>query len=337
MKSHPHLIITERLIIMKTKIASLVIIILLVITTILFLTFPEDVMSSVSFSISIWKDTLIPSLFPFFLISELLIHYGFIELLGEGLRGFMNKVFHLPGEASFVLIGSLISGFPSSSKYINGLLEDNKITLEEASYLLKFNHFSNPLFVIGTVGTLMLNNKSIGILILIVHILSNFIVAMIYRPKYNTYQNSKSSLITGISSMHKKRIESSMTFVSFLTESIFKIFQTLLLLLGIITSFLIITTLLKRVLNLDSMTFSLLSGLLEMTQGIKNISLLDISLNIKASIITFFISFGGFSIHMQVMSILSNYKIKYFPYLLARVIHASIASSIIFIILTFIN
>ena len=217
------------------------------------------------------------------------------------------------------------------------MLEDNKITLEEASYLLKFNHFSNPLFVIGTVGTLMLNNKSIGILILIVHILSNFIVAMIYRPKYNTYQNSKSSLVTGIYSMHKKRIESSTTFASFLTESIFKIFQTLLLLLGIITSFLIITTLLKRVLNLDSMTFSLFSGLLEMTQGIKNISLLDISLNIKASIITFFISFGGFSIHMQVMSILSNYKIKYFPYLLARVVHASMASSIIFIILTFIN
>lgn len=321
---------------MKTKITSLIIIILLVITTILLLTFPEDVMSSVSFSISIWKDTLIPSLFPFFLISELLIHYGFIELLGEALRGFMNKVFHLPGEASFVLIGSLISGFPSSSKYISGLLDNNKINIEEASYLLKFNHFSNPLFVIGTVGTLLLNNKSIGVLILIVHILSNFIVAMIYRPKHNTYQSSKSSLATGISNMHKKRINHTTTFSSFLTESIFKIFQTLLLLLGIITSFLIITTLLKRVLNLDSMSFSILSGLLEMTQGIKNISLLDISLSIKASIITFFISFGGFSIHMQVISILSNYKIKYLPYLLARITHGAIASSIIFILLTLI-
>ncbi len=319
---------------MKTKITSLLIVVLLVITTILFLTFPEDVMSSVSFSISIWKDTLIPSLFPFFLISELLIHYGFIELLGEGLRGFMNKVFHLPGEASFVLIGSLISGFPSSSKYISGLLDDGKINIQQASYLLKFNHFSNPLFVIGTVGTLMLNNKSIGILILIIHILSNFIVAMIYRPKYCNDTPAKSSFFIGISRMHKKRIDNNTSFASFLTESIFKIFQTLLLLLGIITSFLIITTLLKKVLNLDSMSFSILSGLLEMTQGIKNISLLDISLSIKASIITFFISFGGFSIHMQVLSILSNYKIKYLPYLLARLVHAIIASSIIFILLT---
>ena len=129
---------------MKTKITSLLIIFLLVTIVIMFLIFPSDIISSVSFAISIWKDNLLPTLFPFFMISNILINYGFIELMEEALKGFMEKAFHLPGSASFVLIGSLISGFPSSSNYINDLLINHKINEDEANYLLKFNHFSNP-------------------------------------------------------------------------------------------------------------------------------------------------------------------------------------------------
>lgn len=319
---------------MKTKISSLLIIILLIITIIIFLTIPSDIMESVTFSISIWKDSLIPSLFPFFMVSELLINYGFIELIGELFKNIMSRFFHLPGEASFVLIGSIISGFPSSSKYINELLENNQINEEEASYLLKFNHFSNPLFVIGTIGTLLLNNKNIGILILLVHIITNFIIAFLFRPKENKYQSDKISLIKGINKMHKKRINNNSSFSEILSNSIFKTIKTLLLLLGIITTFIIINTLFKKVFNLNPFISSILSGILEMTGGIKNISLLNIPLNLKTSIITFFISFGGFSIHMQVMSILSKTNIKYLPYFVARIIHGLIASLIIFILLS---
>lgn len=320
---------------MKTKITSLLIILLLVITTLLFLTFSSEVIEAVSFSISIWKDNLIPSLFPFFIISELLINYGFIDLLGEALKGFMNKVFHLPGESSFIIIGSLLSGFPSSSKYISELLNNNKIDTTDAEYLLKFNHFSNPLFVIGTIGTLLLNNQNIGILILFVHIASNFIIAFIYRPKMNNLKREKSSIMNGINKMHKKRISNNYSFVEILTNSIFKTFKTLLLLLGVITIFLIIGTIIKKILPLNDFSYSLISGILEMTGGIRNISLLDIPLHIKASIITFFISFGGFSIHMQVMSILSNTNIKYIPYFISRLLHGFISSSIIYLVLYF--
>lgn len=319
---------------MKPKITSLLIILLLVITTLLFLTFSKEVIDAVTFSISIWKDNLLPSLFPFFIISELLINYGFIDLLGETLKGFMSKVFHLPGCSSFVLIGSLISGFPSSSKYISELLNNNKINTSEAEYLLKFNHFSNPLFVIGTIGTLLLNNKNLGILIFIIHIITNFIIAIIYRPKINNYTKEKSSIIKGINQMHKKRISNNSSFSEILSNSIFKTFKTLLLLLGVITFFIIITTIVKQIIPLNEFSYSIISGLLEMTGGIKNIANLNIPINIKSTIITFFISFGGFSIHMQVMSILSNANIKYISYFISRLLHGLISSSIIYIVLS---
>lgn len=319
---------------MKAKIQSVIIILLLISMLITFFIIPSSIMESVSFAISIWKDSLIPSLFPFFIVTDLLIQYGFIELIGELLKNIMNNFFHLPGEASFVLIGSLISGFPSSSKYIKELLESNKIDENEANYLLKFNHFSNPLFVIGTIGIMLLNNKKVGLLILCIHILSNFVIAIIYRPKYNKYKKEKISIITAITKMYKKRNSNNYSFSEILTNSIFKTIHTLLLLLGIITIFIILSTILKEFFVLPPLSGAMLNGILEMTGGIKAISNINIPLNIKASVITFFISFGGLSIHMQVMSILSGFNIKYTSYFASRILHATISSSLVYLLLS---
>ena len=319
---------------MKRKIQSIIIILLLISVTITFFIIPKNIMESVTFSISIWKDAIIPSLFPFFMISELLINYGFIELISELTKNIMSKYFHLPGSASFVLIGSMISGFPSSAKYIDELIKDKKISDKEAGYLLKFCHFSNPMFVVGTVGILLLNNKDIGILILIVHILTNFIIAIIYRPKNNYYQKEKISIINAINKMHKKRTNNTLSFSETLSQSIFKTIKTLLLLLGIITTFIILQTILNNLFNLNNISSSIFSGLLEMTTGIKKISNTNLSLSIKASVITFFLSFGGLSIHMQIMSILSNTTIKYLPYFISRIIHGVTSGLIIFILLS---
>ena len=76
--------------------------------------------------------------------------------------------------------------------------------------------------------------------------------------------------------------------------------------------------------------------LLEITKGLREISCLSLSINIKATLMTFFISFGGLSIHMQIISILSKYKINYLTYFLARIGHAAISSILIYLFLTFI-
>ena len=62
-----------------------------------------------------------------------------------------------------------------------------------------------------------------------------------------------------------------------------------------------------------------------MTQGLKHISLLNISNNYKALLICMIISFGGLSVHTQILSIISDTKIEYKPFLLARIIHVIIS------------
>jgi len=320
---------------MKTKINNLIILQVLISLTISFIVFPSEIILSVNSAIKVWKDNLLPVAFPFFLISELLINYGFIELFSELSKNVMGYFFHLKGECSFVIIGSILSGFPSSSKYINTLLENNQITIKDATYLLKFNHFPNPLFVIATIGTILLKNKKLGTIILYSIIISNFIIALIFRPKQYKYKHEKISIKKAITDMNKKRTNNHSSFSELLANAIINSFNTLILLLGIIISFFILTSILKKVFNLPVTIFSLISGILEMTQGINNISLLNLSLKVKAIIITFLISFGGLSIHMQVMSILSKTQIKYIPYLISRILHAVISSVITYILFIF--
>lgn len=318
---------------MKKIISSILIMSILIFVSIEILTESKTILESVNFSFSVWKNNIFPSLFPFFVLSEILINYGFIELVGELCKPIMNKVFHIKSSCAFIFIMSLISGFPSNAKYTRELYLNGNINEKEASKILTFTHFSNPLFILGTLSLLFLNNKEVGLLILICHYLTNIIIGLIFRNYYQSpKEETKVSIKTAILSMHNKRINNNNTFGQIITNSLYNSINTLLLVLGTVTLFLIITTIIDNNINLNNYNQSILNGFFEMTQGLKYVSLLNIPLKLKSVISTMIISFGGLSVHMQVISILSDTKIKYTPFLVARILHALIASFAVYIL-----
>lgn len=304
---------------MREKIENVSIVVVLSVFFVLLFVFSKDISSSIIFSISIWKDNLLPSLFPFFVMSDLLLAYGFVDIISFFLGAIMTKWFYLPKDAAFAFFVSLFSGFPSGSKYVNDLLNTKKISIDDANYLIMFTHFANPFFIVTTIGLFLLSNVKAGYIILISHILSNIIVAFIFRKKkviLNNDNNYKKAFY--LSSPDKP-------FITILTSSIFKSFKTLVNMLGIIMIFLMITTIIKKIIPLTGITNGLLSGFLEMTQVVKYISNLDISLPIKASILSMIVSFSGLSVHFQVKSIIDETDIKYSNFLKARVVQSFIS------------
>lgn len=300
------------------------------------LTESASILNAVNFSFNIWKENVFPSLFPFFVLSELLINYGFIELVGEIFKPFMNKVFKVKGVGAFALIMSLISGFPSSAKYIKELYNKKLINEFEATKLLMFTHFSNPLFILGTISLLFLNNKEVGLLILICHYLGNFIIGIIFRNYYPSKEENKNiSIKKVLTEISNNRIKNNKKFGEIITTALLNSINTLILILGVITMFLVITTIIDNNINLNSFHQSILNGFVEMTQGLKYVSLEEIPLKLKCILSTMIISFGGLSVHMQVISILSDTKINYLPFLTARIIHAIISSLLMFFLFDF--
>lgn len=294
----------------------------------------KTIMEAVSFSFNIWINNVFPSLFPFFVLSEILMNYGFVELIGELFKPLFEKLFKINGNAAFVFIMSLISGFPSNAKYTRELYLQNKLTAQEATKILMFSHFSNPLFILGTISLTFLNDKKLGIIVMFSHYFSNVIIGLLFR-NYNksSVTNDKFSFKKAILCMHNKRINNNKRFGSIITNSLVNTINTLLLILGVITTFLIITTIIDNNFHLSLLNKSLISGFLEMTQGLKHVSLLNTISEYKAILICMIISFGGLSVHTQILSIISDTEIKYKPFLLARFIHAIISSIICFIIL----
>ena len=316
---------------MKKTINTILILTILIFVAIEILSDSKSILEAVNFSFNIWKDNVFPSLFPFFVLSELLINYGFIELIGEIFRPFMNKVFKTKGVSAFALIMSMISGFPSSAKYIRELHKQELINENEATKLLMFTHFSNPLFILGTISLLFLNNKEVGLLILICHYLGNFIIGIIFRNYFpSTDEKQKLSIKVVIDKIGEKRIKNKKSFGEIVTNALLNSINTLILILGVVTMFLVITTIIDNNININSFHQSILNGIIEMTQGLKYVSLEEIPLKLKCILSTMSISFGGLSVHMQIISILSDTNIKYFPFLTARIIHALISSLLVF-------
>ena len=312
---------------MKKFITSVLIMCVLLFVMFEILTSSTSIMETVSFSFGVWKNNIFPSLFPFFVLSEFLINYGFIELVSELFKPIMNKFFKIKGAGAFVFIMSLISGFPSNSKYVRELYVNGLINEYEGSKLLTFTHFSNPLFILGTISILFLNNKEIGLLILICHYFGNIIIGLMFRNYYiSEKENTKISFKRALLSMHKRRISNNKSFGEVMCGALTNGINTLLLIFGVVTLFLVVTTIIDNNINISKYYQSILNGIIEMTQGLKYVSLLDIPLKIKGTLSVMFISFGGISVHIQVISILSDTKIKYFPFFVARVIHACISS-----------
>lgn len=318
---------------MKKIFESFIIIIILVYFGIQMLIDSSTVLESAGLALDIWKYNIFPSLFPFFMLSELLIHCGFVELLSELFKNIMQKVFRINGYASFVFIMSIISGFPSSSKYTRELYLNGKLNDKEAAKLLTFTHFSNPLFILGTVSILFLKNKEIGFLILLCHYAVNIIIGLIFRNYApSKYRYTKVSIKEAVLKMHKKRIANASSFGKVISTAVLNTMQTLILILGTITVFLIITTITNNNLSLNEYYQAIINGTVEMTQGLKYVSLLQIPLKLKSTLTVMMLSFGGLSVHIQIISILSDTKIKYLPFLAARLLHSALSGILLYIL-----
>lgn len=296
------------------------IIYLILFSTLIFLILTNsfEIMESIRFSFSVCINNLFPSLIPFMILSNILINYNFIYEISDLLKKLMIKIFKVNKNCSFAFIMSILSGSPSNAKYLKDLLDNNLITINDVKKCLNFCHFTNPVFVLGTIGYTFLNSKEIGLIILISSITSSIILGIF---------SKKSNNLNIINNNYHKKVN----FINVLKNSINSTINTLLLILGIITTSIIITCIIDNLINLN-INFKFIYGLLEITQGLKYLSLSNINIEIKAIISSFLISFGGFCIHAQIFSIIDNKKIRYLPYLLSRIIQAAISSLLTFLI-----
>ena len=281
----------------------------------------ELVFDTISYSLDIWVNNLIPSMFPFFIISDILIKYQITNYIPKFIKKSLGNIFNVDEQIISIFFLSIFAGFPSNARITKTLYKENLISIDEANQALLFTHFPNPLFVLSTVGVIFLDNEKYGYLILGSIYLGNIILGVIFGRLYHNNNNN-----------YKPIISKSQSFSNILINSIRSSIDTLLLILGILTCFLIVSSLIIHNLNINLYEASIIKGILEMTMGLKDISLLNLADIYKVVISTMFISFGGLAVHLQVISQLVDTDIAYQPFFLARILHSLISGIICYFI-----
>lgn len=308
---------------MKTKYKNIIIIICSLFFLVNLIIYRNLVFDTVGFSLNIWITSLLPALFPFFIVSDILINYDVIKYFPKVIRNSIKYLFNVSDNGLVIILLSMLSGFPSNARNIKNMYLDKKITKEEGEHLLYFTHFSNPMFILGTIP-LILNSNKISKYILISHYLANIILGICLR-KYNRVNDSNTSNYK----------EDKHNFGLVLTTSIRKSLDSVLGILGTLTVFLIISTLLINFFNLDNTSSLLVKSILELTSGLKELgsyNLLDKYLLIISSCI---LSFGGLSVHMQVINELVDTDINYKNYFIGRILQVVLSLGISYLISLF--
>ena len=79
---------------------------------------------------------VVPALFPFFILSSLLVSTGGAARLGRLLSGVMGRLFHQTGTSASALVLGFLGGYPVGAKTVCTLYEEKLCDRTQAEHLL---------------------------------------------------------------------------------------------------------------------------------------------------------------------------------------------------------
>lgn len=328
----------------KKNYSAMLFLFVIVIALIGIITNPKLSLNSATSGIAIWFNIILPSLLPFFIISEILIGLGFVDFIGKLLQPLMRPLFKVPGEGAFPLSMSILSGYPVGAKLTSRLREEGLISKIEGDRLICFTSTSGPLFMLGAVSIGMLNDSKLAPLIIIPHYLSILVLGLLfsfYKSNNERIANSKSrTIFEEIQGSYTAWLKTKKSIGSLITKSVKESMDTIILIGGLVIFYSVLVEILFSMKFLNTALHSLdnllpidiqlikgfIIGLFEVTIGCKNIAASSISFISKILAINFIIGWSGFSVHSQALSFIHNTDINTKLYILSKFLHGVLSA-----------
>lgn len=162
---------------MKSTVSKLLIIVLFF----LMLSFPEQVFAGACKGLLLWFDRVLPTLFPFMVISGLLIETKAADWIAKLTGPILCRVFDVSVPGSFAVVTGFLCGYPMGSKVTADLLRAEKISFREASYLLSFCNNASPAFIVSYLVMQNLDDDSFLFPALAILLLSPVLASFLFR------------------------------------------------------------------------------------------------------------------------------------------------------------
>jgi sporulation integral membrane protein YlbJ len=294
----------------------------------IFLIFARSAADYARRALTLVATALVPSLFPFMVISELLVGSGVGESLGRLFARPMRWLFGLSGAGcSAVFLGSLC-GFPIGAKTAVSLYDKNIISKVEIEHLLTFSNNPSSAFLISAVGISLFSSRKLGVLMYATVLTCGFAVGIasrfFMRVKDSTEQHRH--FPTGIRS---GGIEIFTGAVSHASSGMLLVCAYVILFSSLTGA---LTCMLEEVGELPVIIKAVLFGILEISGGVSAAAGLD---GIYSAVVlaTAIAGWSGLSVHFQIMTLCGGRGISFRPYIIAKLFQGLLCAVVMGILL----
>lgn len=292
------------------------------------LLYPAQVRDSIAASVLYCLSSLVPSLFPFMVLASFGVRSGAGEILGRLLAPVTCYGFRLPRVCGATLLLSFFGGYPAGARGVSLLLEEGKITREQAGRMMMFCVAPGPAFVVTFLGCGVLGSLEIGWLLFLAVTLSGLLLGLLTglgKPLPKESSNLKK----------EKNGPALIRSISDASSATVKMCGCILLFAGLTATlrgsggFQLVSQLLAATGLLNQTEAAVyLSFLLEVTGGTGDAARLGAGPILYA----FGLAFGGLCVHLQAFSFFPDFPLSKGKFFLYRFLHGFLAAVLFFLL-----
>ncbi len=277
---------------------------------------------------------LIPSLFPFMVLSSFAVKSGLSEFAGRILAPLTKKIFHTDGCAGAIILLGLVGGFPIGAKGVVTLYEEKKLDLKAAQAVTMFLVGGGPGFIVSVIGVAMYRDVRTGFIIWGCQLAAQIFLGifscrkLVYTPVTENnadYQKQKKTLSTSVIEAAESGIQGiiSLCGLVIIFSCLFGLSEDIKIISGL-------EYLLKSVHLPENICRSIFPVLWEVTKGCNTCCMNAVPI----WLISFALGWGGLCVHFQIYALVENLhisKLKFMLYRLAQGIISAILTYICFL------
>ena len=274
-----------------------------------FLLCPTACADGVREGLSLAAVQALPALFPFFVVSGLLVRCDTARL-SPLLAKPLARLYGLPPEAAPALVLGLIGGYPVGAATACALLSEGVLSREAAERVNRFCNCASPGFCIGLVGLGVFGSAQAGAMLYGIHIVSALIVGLFF---------ARTPLSALSQRIHNRNRTS---FPSLFCASVQQAASTALT----VTAFLTMFSILLRLLSPDFALLpygNVLDGMNELTNGLDELTVLR---RARLTLASFLLGFGGLAVQFQVRALAEAHDLPVRGLFAAKLLHGTLAA-----------
>ena len=290
------------------------------------LIFPQAVFSGAEEGLLLWFQIIFPTLFPFLVVTSLLLSSGGLNLITRLFGGLFRRIFRVTQNGAFAVLAGFLCGYPMGAKVTADLLRAEKISDREARYLISFCNNTSPVFIVNFIVWKTFGDERLMLPTLLILIGSPVLMSFIFR---RIYLKGRHPFPEPSAALKEKKTRFDF---SVLDSCMMNSFEAIVKVGGYIILFSVLLSLLEELSGQKSILMAAAPAL-EVTNGILLLSSSVSDPGLRYAAVLGLTSFGGLCSAAQTKCMLERTGLSVIPYIIQKLTTAAAASLLSFIYL----